>query len=106
MANNIHILWLRILLYPSISSIHQQFILWASVSFNFSPSGGGPKEGSESNRPVGLACQPPGNGIFLSEQTSHQQPVLSEQTTTSQTNRLVIFFGYVLVRTIASGLLR
>jgi hypothetical protein len=53
-----------------------------------------------------LACQPPGNGIFLSEQTSHQQPVLSEQTTTSQTNRLVIFFGYVLVRTIASGLLR
>jgi hypothetical protein len=37
MANNIHILWLRILLYPSISSIHQQFILWASVSFNFSP---------------------------------------------------------------------
>jgi hypothetical protein len=39
-------------------------------------------------RPVRLACQPLANSIFLSEQTSHQQPAssafLSEQISTSR----------------------
>jgi hypothetical protein len=43
-------------------------------------------------RPVRLAYQPPASSTFLSQQTSHQQPVLFSQNkptpATSQPNRL------------------